>query len=70
VAPLASHGARLGVLAICALLLAGVASGCTTTQEKAARQQAQSKHILEARAERQKQKKQRSKSDNKGSKQR
>jgi hypothetical protein len=45
------------VLAICALLLTGVASGCTTTQEKAARQQAQSKHILEARAERQKQKK-------------
>jgi Flp pilus assembly protein TadB len=48
--------ARLGVLAVCALLLAGVATGCTTTQEKAARQQAQSRHILEARAERQKHK--------------
>jgi hypothetical protein len=45
---------RLGALAVCALLLTGAASGCSTTQEKAARQQARSKHILEARAERQK----------------
>jgi hypothetical protein len=43
---------RLGALAICALLLAGGASGCTTTQEKATLQQAQSKHILEAREKR------------------
>lgn len=41
--------ARPGALAICVLLLSGVISGCTTTQEKAALQQAQSKHILEAR---------------------
>jgi hypothetical protein len=47
---------RLGVLAVCGLLLIGAAAGCSTTQEKAERQQAQSKHILEARAERQKQK--------------
>jgi hypothetical protein len=46
---------RLGVLAICALLLAGVA-GCTTTQEKAAVQQAKSKRILEAREKKQKEK--------------
>jgi hypothetical protein len=45
---------RLGALAVCGLLLLGVASGCSTTQEKAERQQARSKHILEARAERQK----------------
>jgi hypothetical protein len=40
---------HLGALAICVLFLAGVISGCTTTQEKAALRQAQSKHILEAR---------------------
>jgi hypothetical protein len=50
------HSARLGVLAVCGLLLAGAASGCSTTQEKAEIQQAQAKHILEARAERQKHK--------------
>jgi hypothetical protein len=44
---------RLGVLAVCGLLLAGVFAGCSTTQEKAARQQAQSKRILEAREQRQ-----------------
>jgi hypothetical protein len=47
---------RLGALAVCGLLLLGVASGCSTTQEKAEIQQAQAKHILEARAERQKHK--------------
>jgi hypothetical protein len=46
---------RLGVLAICVLLLAGVA-GCTTTQEKAAVQQAKSKRILEAREKKEKEK--------------
>lgn len=51
------HLALLALLAVCGLLLVGAAAGCSTTQEKAARQQAQSKHILEARAERQKQKK-------------
>ncbi len=50
------HSARFGVLAACGLLLTGAAAGCSTTQEKAEKQQAQSKHILEARAERQKQK--------------
>jgi outer membrane protein assembly factor BamE (lipoprotein component of BamABCDE complex) len=50
------HPARLALLAISALLLLGAASGCSTTQEKAEKQQAQAKHILDARAERQKQK--------------
>jgi hypothetical protein len=50
------HSARFGVLAVCGLLLTGAAAGCSTTQEKAEKQQAQSTHILEARAERQKQK--------------
>jgi hypothetical protein len=43
---------RLGVLAVCGLLLAGALAGCTTTQEKAARQQAHAKRILEAREKR------------------
>ena len=51
------HSARLAVLAACGLLLLGSAAGCSTTQEKAERQQAQAKHILEARAARQKEKK-------------
>jgi hypothetical protein len=50
------HISRLGALAACSLLLLGAASGCSTTQEKAEKQQAQSKHILEARAARQKHK--------------
>jgi hypothetical protein len=62
---------RLGALGACAALLASAAAGCSTTQEKAKRQQAQSKHILEARAERQKQKEhgkdQPGKQDEKGS---
>lgn len=54
----ASHAyARLAVLVTCLSLLAGVATGCSTTQEKAEKQQARAKHILDARAERQKQKK-------------
>jgi hypothetical protein len=51
------HSARLAALALCGVLLIGGASGCSTTQEKAERQQARAKHILEARAERQKEKK-------------
>jgi hypothetical protein len=51
------HSARFGVLAVCGLLLIGAAAGCSTTQEKAEKQQAQSKHILEARDKRQKQRK-------------
>jgi hypothetical protein len=44
---------RLGVFAVCGLLFAGTFAGCSTTQEKAARQQARSKRILEAREQRQ-----------------
>jgi mannose/cellobiose epimerase-like protein (N-acyl-D-glucosamine 2-epimerase family) len=44
------------VLVTCFSLLAGAAAGCSTTQEKAEKQQARATHILEARAERQKQK--------------
>jgi len=33
--------------------LVGTASGCSTTQEKAERQQARAKHIIDARSERQ-----------------
>jgi uncharacterized lipoprotein len=44
---------RVGVLAVCGLLLVGALAGCSTTQEKAAHQQARAKHILEARAKRQ-----------------
>jgi hypothetical protein len=51
---------RLLALAVCGLLLVGAFAGCSTTQEKAAHQQAESKRILEAREQRQKQ---RSKTD-------
>jgi hypothetical protein len=44
---------RIAVLGACAALLGGVAAGCSTTQEKAERQQAESKRILDARAKRQ-----------------
>jgi muramoyltetrapeptide carboxypeptidase LdcA involved in peptidoglycan recycling len=49
---------RLGVLSTCAALLLGAFAGCSTTQEKAERQQAESKRILEQRAKRQQRKKQ------------
>ena len=42
-----------GFLVVCGLLLAGTFAGCSTTQEKAAQQQARSKRILEAREQRQ-----------------
>lgn len=58
---------RLGVLVVCGLLLAGAFAGCSTTQEKAAKQQARSKRILEAREKRQQR---RSKSHDHGSSQR
>jgi hypothetical protein len=51
------HAIRLGVLAVCGALLVGGAIGCSTTQEKAAKAQAQADHILKARAERQHQRK-------------
>ena len=50
------HFPRLAVLGLCGVLLAGAASGCSTTQEKAAIQQARAKHILAARAARQRKK--------------
>jgi hypothetical protein len=58
------HIARVGVLAVCGLLLAGALGGCSTTQEKAAHQQARAKHILEAREKR---RNRRSKSHDQGS---
>ena len=50
------HSARLAVLAASASLLIGTTAGCSTTQEKADRQQAQAKRILEAREKRQRKK--------------
>jgi hypothetical protein len=47
------HSPRLAALSLCGLLLVGTASGCSTTQEKAERQQARAKHIIDARSERQ-----------------
>jgi len=46
---------RLAAALLCAALLCGVASGCSTTQEKAAAQQAHAKRVLERRAKRQRQ---------------
>lgn len=43
------HTPRLGLLVVCGLLLTAPLVGCTTTQETAARRQAQSKRILEKR---------------------
>ena len=45
--------ARSGAVAACAVLLAGAGTGCSTTQEKAERQQARAQHILDARKQRQ-----------------
>jgi hypothetical protein len=53
--------ARAAALAACTVLIGVGAAGCETTQEKAAKQQARSAHILAARAERQKAKKGRDK---------
>jgi len=44
---------RIAVLGACAALLGGTVAGCSTTQEKAEKQQAESKRILDARAKRQ-----------------
>jgi hypothetical protein len=57
---------RIGLLAVCGLLLLAGASGCATTQDTAAQKQAESRRILERRAHRQA-KKQRSKSHDQGS---
>lgn len=66
------HTPRFAAVALCGALLLGAASGCSTTEEKAEHQQARAKHILEARAARQRQKHQHdkpSKQDKKGSSQ-
>jgi uncharacterized protein HemX len=55
--------ARSAAVAGCLVVIGAGAAGCSTTQEKAARQQAQATHILKARAERQKAKKQREKAN-------
>jgi hypothetical protein len=47
----------LGAVALCGLLIVSGLAGCTTTQEKAARKQAESKRILE-RHERKREKRQ------------
>lgn len=57
---------RLAVAACAGSLLLGVLAGCSTTQEKATEHQAEAQRILDARAERQKQRKQ---AKNKGGKQ-
>jgi hypothetical protein len=49
---------RLAILACAGSLLIGALAGCSTTQEKAAAHQAEAQRILDARAERQKQRKQ------------
>jgi hypothetical protein len=54
--------ARVGLLALCCLLLAGSVSGCTTTQETAAAKQAESKRFLEER-ERKRDRHQKAKAD-------
>ncbi|MGB7684958.1 MAG: hypothetical protein WBL45_04160 [Solirubrobacterales bacterium] len=54
---------RLAVAACCGSLLLGAAAGCSTTQEKAAKHQAEAKRILDERAKR---KKQRDKGDKQG----
>ncbi|HET6998295.1 MAG TPA: hypothetical protein VFI03_06860 [Solirubrobacterales bacterium] len=48
---------RFAVAACAGSLLLGAVGGCSTTQEKAAEHRAESKRILEARAERQAEKK-------------
>lgn len=48
----ARHTAWLGLLALCGALLLAVALGCATTQDTAAKKQAESKRILEGRDKR------------------
>jgi len=59
---------RLAVAAVAGSLLAGALAGCSTTQEKAAAHQAEAQRILDARAERQKQRKQAKKKGGKDNK--
>ncbi len=60
------HIIRLGLLAVCGLLVLGAISGCATTQDTAAQKQAESKRILERRDHKQA-KRQRAKSHDQGS---
>ena len=53
----ARRAPQLAVLAACGAIGAGALTGCETTQEKAAAQQAESQRILKARAKRQANKK-------------
>jgi hypothetical protein len=62
--PSARRAPQIAILALCGAIGAGALSGCETTQEKAAAQQAQSKRILEARAKRQAKKKHRHRQQN------
>ena len=48
---------RLAIAACCGSLLLGAATGCTTTQEKAARHQAEAERVREAREKRQQRRK-------------
>jgi hypothetical protein len=57
------HIPRAGLLAVCGLLLVAALGGCQTTQETAALKQAQSKRILERRAQKQKHRHDKTKAD-------
>jgi hypothetical protein len=59
---------RLAVAGCAGALLGGTAAGCETTQEKAAKHQAESQRILDARAKRQAQKKKAKHKDGKSDK--
>ena len=59
---------RLAVAGCAGVLLGGTAAGCQTTQEKATAHQAKSQRILDARAERQAQRKKDKKKDGNGEK--
>lgn len=59
-----SRPSRLAVAVCTGALLLGGASGCETTQEKAAEHRAEAERILEARAERQKKHEQKETSGN------
>ena len=64
------HLTRTGVLLACLLLAITALAGCATTQDTAARKQAESKRILAARKHRQDAKKHDQKTHEKGSKKR
>jgi outer membrane lipoprotein-sorting protein len=59
------YTARVGMIAVCGLLALATLSGCTTTQETAARVQAKSKQILDAHGQRVKQRAKALKKENK-----